>query len=241
MSRSSATDFPAWIKSTDKRVQALERRGAIFGSGGGGGGDGGSIAPEARQVTSVITGTLANNGTEYGNVNLALAYRIYALVADRACRVRFYTTSALRLADADRDPGEDPVYEHGVMGDFVFTGPGQLTAAPMIDGFVPSGISVPYAIQNLSGGSSTVRVDFTWIRTEGLVMAGSADPLALGYTFNQSAPATDWYIAHALDFVPSVVVVDSAGTVVVGDINYVSSTLIHLHFSAAFSGVAYLS
>jgi hypothetical protein len=40
---------------------------------------------------------------------------------------------------------------------------------------------------------------------------------------------------------PSVVVVDSAGTVVIGEVDYVSGNQVIVRFSAGFSGTAYLN
>lgn len=62
-----------------------------------------------------------------------------------------------------------------------------------------------------------------------------------GYVHNQGAPASTWVVTHALSFYPNVTVVDSAGTVVVGNVHYDSPTQLTLTFSAPFSGKAYLS
>jgi len=61
------------------------------------------------------------------------------------------------------------------------------------------------------------------------------------YTHNQGAVSANWVVAHNLGFNPNVAVVDSAGTSVEGDITYTNVNSLTLHFSAAFSGVAYLS
>ena len=51
----------------------------------------------------------------------------------------------------------------------------------------------------------------------------------------------EWVITHNLGHFPSVSVVDSAGTVVVGEINYIDQNTIIASFSGAFSGKAYLN
>ena len=61
------------------------------------------------------------------------------------------------------------------------------------------------------------------------------------FIHNQSSASTSWEITHNLHTFPSVTVVDSAGTVVNGDIEYNSDIKITLTFSAAFSGKAYLN
>ena len=57
----------------------------------------------------------------------------------------------------------------------------------------------------------------------------------------QGSAATTWTVTHTLGGHPSVTVVDSTGTVVVGDVQYNSDTQVTLTFSAAFSGSAYLT
>lgn len=61
------------------------------------------------------------------------------------------------------------------------------------------------------------------------------------FIFDQAIPADEWNIIHDLARFPSVTVVDSAGTVVYGSVNYVSKNEITLRFTAPFSGVAYLN
>ena len=57
----------------------------------------------------------------------------------------------------------------------------------------------------------------------------------------QASASATWTITHALGGRPSVTIVDSASTVVIGDVVYNSDTSITINFSAAFSGFAYLT
>jgi len=57
----------------------------------------------------------------------------------------------------------------------------------------------------------------------------------------QGSAATTWTITHGLGGYPSVTVVDSTDTVVIGGVQYDSETQVTLTFSAAFSGSAYLT
>lgn len=57
----------------------------------------------------------------------------------------------------------------------------------------------------------------------------------------QASASSTWDITHALGGRPSVTIVDSGGTVVVGDVVYNSNTSISVIFSAPFSGFAYLT
>jgi hypothetical protein len=61
------------------------------------------------------------------------------------------------------------------------------------------------------------------------------------YTYKQSAASDTWIINHNLGFNPSVTVLDSAGTTVIGEIEYNTVNKLTLKFSTAFSGTAYLS
>lgn len=71
-----------------------------------------------------------------------------------------------------------------------------------------------------------------------------SDPLPLipkRFTFNQASAASSWDITHTLDGFPSVTVVDSAGTVVVGTVSYNSTSSVTVSFESAFAGKAYLT
>lgn len=61
------------------------------------------------------------------------------------------------------------------------------------------------------------------------------------YVHNQMTSSKEWVITHNLGHFPSVSVVDSAGTVVVGEVNYIDQNTIIVSFSGAFSGKAYLN
>ncbi len=61
------------------------------------------------------------------------------------------------------------------------------------------------------------------------------------YVHEQAQVSDVWTITHDLDKHPSVTVVDSAGTVVVGDVQYIDNSNIIITFNGAFSGTAYLN
>jgi len=61
------------------------------------------------------------------------------------------------------------------------------------------------------------------------------------YIYDQAVPSSVWNITHELGGRPSVTVVDSAGTVVYGEVSYSSDSEITINFSAPFSGKAYLT
>lgn len=57
----------------------------------------------------------------------------------------------------------------------------------------------------------------------------------------QNTASDEWTITHTLGGRPSVTIVDSAGTVVIGEVQYDSNTQVTILFTAAFSGYAYLT
>ena len=61
------------------------------------------------------------------------------------------------------------------------------------------------------------------------------------YTHTQSTPEAVWTVTHNLGKKPSVVVVDSADTVVMGEIEYINLNSVRLTFVGAFSGKAYFN
>jgi|TARA_R110000744_G_scaffold152260_2_gene266246 hypothetical protein len=61
------------------------------------------------------------------------------------------------------------------------------------------------------------------------------------YTHDQGIPSATWTVVHNLGKYPAVSVVDTGGTVVVGEITYISNNEIEILFQAAFGGKAYLN
>lgn len=57
----------------------------------------------------------------------------------------------------------------------------------------------------------------------------------------QPTPSSEWTINHELGGHPSVSVVDSAGTQVIGEVRYMSETQVIVSFTSPFSGYAYLT
>lgn len=70
---------------------------------------------------------------------------------------------------------------------------------------------------------------------------GETGPIAPTFIFNQTVPSDTWVIQHDLGKMPAVVVTDSGGSVVEGDIQYESDLQVTITFSSAFSGIAYLN
>lgn len=61
------------------------------------------------------------------------------------------------------------------------------------------------------------------------------------YVHTQSTPSAVWTITHNLKKFPSVTIVDSSGSVVIGEVNYTNNNQLTVTFNAGFSGKAYLN
>jgi hypothetical protein len=129
----------------------------------------GGGSPSRADVVKT-TASLADAAVETGTVALGKSFMLLRVMADRACRVRLYTTAQHRTDDASRPIGTDPTGEHGVILDAnLVAGNLTLDLAPLALGTcLESSVSVdiPYAIQNKSGATSTVQVTFTAITME---------------------------------------------------------------------------
>lgn len=71
--------------------------------------------------------------------------------------------------------------------------------------------------------------------------AGATGSGDLNFIYAQAIPSATWVIVHNLGKHPSVTVVDSAGTWVIGDVHYDSINQCTLTFVGGFSGFAYLN
>lgn len=87
--------------------------------------------------------------------------------------------------------------------------------------------------------SVEVHEDVVSVITVGI--QGPAGPVASTYVHTQSVPSAEWTIEHGLGKYPSVSVVDSAGSVIIPDVQYDSLYTVVVRFSAGFSGKAYLN
>lgn len=89
------------------------------------------------------------------------------------------------------------------------------------------------------------------IVTPVVTITGSAPSQTINFTFPagggvyrhvQSAPATTWTINHNLGYYPGgVSVLDSGGSVCLGDVTHLSENSLVVNFSTAFSGTALIS
>ena len=61
------------------------------------------------------------------------------------------------------------------------------------------------------------------------------------YAYEQTVAAATWSITHNMGKYPSVTIVDSAGSAVVGDVLYIDENTLTVSFTGACLGYAYLN
>ena len=101
--------------------------------------------------------------------------------------------------------------------------------------------AVPNQVYVYQDSPNTVTVEESAPTVIEVRLAGSGAGNTRRHVHSQASPAAIWNITHTLGGKPSVMVVDSADTVVVGDVTYVSNTEIRVEFTSLFSGYAYLT
>ena len=81
----------------------------------------------------------------------------------------------------------------------------------------------------------------------GVILVGNKTGTELGivndknFVYVQATSSDIWEITHNLNKYPAVTVVDSGGSVVVGEIVYIDKNNIRITFASAFSGKAYFN
>ena len=61
------------------------------------------------------------------------------------------------------------------------------------------------------------------------------------FVYNQVTSSEIWEVKHNLDKYPAVTVVDSGGSVVIGEVVYIDKNNVRITFTSAFSGKAYFN
>lgn len=72
-------------------------------------------------------------------------------------------------------------------------------------------------------------------------LRGADGEAATTYIHDQIVAAAEWTIQHDLGKYPAVSIVDTAGSVVMGSVEYISNNILTVYFTTGFSGKAYLN
>lgn len=74
-----------------------------------------------------------------------------------------------------------------------------------------------------------------------IIRSGGAAGNTRRHVHTQATASATWVISHTLGGKPSVTVVDSADTYVIGEVTYNSNTQVTVSFTVPFAGFAYLT
>ena len=97
-------------------------------------------------------------------------------------------------------------------------------------------------ITGLEGKSAyDIAVENGFVGTESEWLASLGGGTSSTFVFEQITPLNTWLINHNLGKYPSVMIVDSSGNQVIGDVTYLSNNQIRVNFSAGFSGKVFLN
>lgn len=123
----------------------------------------------------------------------------------------------------------------------------ELQEDPVIDVDLDDGnnIDVPCDTNIVVRGSDNYEDLHNKPSINGVELVGAITSRDLGidqtFVYEQNTLSDEWTIDHNLGRFPSVSVIDSAGTVVVGDVRYLNENTIVCSFNAPFIGTAYLN
>ena len=139
-------------------------------NGGGGGG------LQTRTTANATTASLANDAN--GNINIttnAPSLLLQRIETDQAAWIRVYTSDQARTDDAARVITDDPAPGSGVLAEIVTTGAGTQAMTPGTvcyfdaDAAGTRSNDAFVAVQNLSGGTTTIQVTLTFVALEAQV------------------------------------------------------------------------
>lgn len=123
----------------------------------------------SRATATLTTGSLADGASTSTTITMAKSARILSVQLDRAARVAFYATTAIRDADVGRSVMTDP--PNGTFVEVVSTGAATYYMSGNASGLVSNmegspTTSIAVNVYNLSGSSSTVTVTVVYIQSE---------------------------------------------------------------------------
>jgi len=86
-----------------------------------------------------------------------------------------------------------------------------------------------------------INVEAPGVQDPVVVTLGDGTSLQVAYHHTQAVSSDTWDVEHLLGFYPNITTMDSAGTVVEGEIEHLSKYRVRVTFSAYISGQAFLS
>lgn len=152
--------------------------------------------------------------------------------------ITYFTQSLEARVEALEDAATTPINQPlSLSGDLTGTVTLGGTSPLTLEAHVKDGALTKAAV----AGLTSEMIDLAVTSNLALNRADAALALAQRFRYDQISPSTVWSITHNLGFHPSVTVVDSAGTEVIGVTTYLSDNELEINFSAAMAGTAYLN
>lgn len=113
---------------------------------------------------------------------------------------------------------------------------------------IPLGMLQDFAVSEFAGVTETLEIradDFenriTAIEENGGTGTGGTDGPDKYLSYEQVNPADQWIITHSLAKYPSVTVIDSANTLIIGAVSYPDLNTVQIDFAGAMAGRAFLN
>lgn len=103
---------------------------------------------------------------------------------------------------------------------------------------VSNGDSISISSVSTSTNAIIVKDPSVSVSVTGVIASTSGDK---NYVHDQSSASATWNITHNLNKRPAVSIVDSAGTQIICDVQYVSDNEVTLNFDASTAGKAYFN
>jgi hypothetical protein len=122
-----------------------------------------------RTSAGVATGSFASGSTLNTAITGFKGYILYTVQVSHACRVRIYTDTASRTADASRAEGVAPAAGAGLVAEVITAGAATRIIAPAAAGFNVEAIpttAIPISVTNKSGSTNNITVTLTLLQTE---------------------------------------------------------------------------
>ena len=130
---------------------------------------GGGSSLQSRTSISGSTTSIADSAEADLDITGFKSYMLQKVETSVASRVRLYTDSASRTADASRAEGTDPTSDSGLIAEVITTGSQSILISPGAFGFNDESTpttNIPCRVTNKSGGASTVEVTLQVLQLE---------------------------------------------------------------------------
>lgn len=115
---------------------------------------------------------------------------------------------------------------------------GNSTSPPTDDSKANYAYNYASQVDNRAGEAINLANEAIKIANEAKEQTASGDKT---FVFEQATPSNEWTAVHNLNKYPSITVIDSAGTVVEGDYEYIDVNTVKLYFSGEFAGKAFFN